>query len=227
MEKLKWFLSDIYKFSGYGDGSGDGSGDGYGDGSGDGSGDGYGDGSGDGSGSGDGYGDGNGYGYGNGYGSGNGFKINIISGKFVYYIDKIPTVIYSLCRNVAKCATVGDDMQLTPCYVVKVGDCYAHGKTAAESADDARNKWFTNLDPAEKKAEFKSKFKPGAVYKARDFYNWHGVLTGSCRFGRDEFVHQKGIDLEGDMTAGEFLNYARNQFGWENIAEIEEFYVDN
>ena len=68
------------------------------------------------------------------------------------------------------------------------------------------------LSEEERVALFKQNFSQG-TFKAKDFYNWHNILTGSCKFGRDVFVQQKGIDLESNMTVLEFINLTQNEYG--------------
>lgn len=142
---------------GYGYGSGYGEGDGTGDGYGDGNGYGYGDGDGAGAGHGCGYGDGDGYGSGNGKGyvkgdgdeffsvstsiSGNGIKS--INGRCVYNIDGILTLITSVKGNIASGFILEPDLSLSPCYVAKEGNIFAHGKTVRMAVDSLRTKIYS------------------------------------------------------------------------------------
>ena len=235
MEKIKVleFISSGYGY-GYGDGYGDGSGsgDGYGDGSGsgdgDGSGSGYGygdgygsgDGYGDGYGSGDGYGDGYGYGYGDGYGSGDG--LNSINGKKIYMVDDIATTISHIHRNTAKGTIVNSDLTETPCYIVKEGRYFAHGKTLAEANASLQDKLFEEMPAEERIAEFWECHKKGVKYPTKDFFGWHHKLTGSCLMGRQQFAKDHSVDLEGEMTVEEFITLTKNAFGGEIIKRLEE-----
>jgi len=224
--------------SGSGDGYGDGSGDGYGDGSGDGYGDGSGDGIGDGSGYGSGYGYGDGYGDGSGYasgygsgdgsgdGSGYGYLLKKYNSNIVYYIDKIPTIISSITNNFAKGYIIGDDMRLSDCYIAKSENwLFAHGKTLKEASESLQEKIFSSINITEKIQEFKKIFKNKVKYPAQDFFNWHFYLTGSCKFGREEFCRNKHINIDKDeFTPEEFINIVKNQYGWENFKELEQYY---
>ena len=203
--------------SGYGDGSGSGSGEGYGygEGSGSGSGEGYGDGSG--YGSGEGYGDGSGYGdgYGYGYGDGDGDGDGCISfcNDKIYYIDGVPTIIKQVRGNIAKGFILNDDLTLTPCYIAKSGNYFAHGETLKKAIADAEKKRMNNLSIEEREAMFKEKFKEGQKYSGHEFFEWHGILTGSCEMGRRSFVENKGINLENTFTVEEFVELVKDQYG--------------
>ena len=228
MEKIKEFLKIEL---GYGDGSGYGSGDGYGDGSGYGSGDGYGDGSGSGYGSGYGYGDGSGSGsgdgsgsgYGDGSGSGFGYGIKAINGDIIYQIDGIATIIKQVRNNIAKGYIFNDDLSLTPCYIVKGHNKFAHGETIKKAMEDLENKIFEDMNTDEAIELFLKEFSDlDKKYPAKAFYVWHNRLTGSCEMGRNSFVRNGGYDLENDtFTVREFIEITKNAFGGDVIIELE------
>ena len=229
--------------SGYGDGSGDGSGDGYGygsgygsgsgdgdgDGSGDGSGDGYGDGSGDGSGSGYGYGDGSGdgsgdgygYGYGSGYGYGDGSGIKSFNGEPVFRIDGVNTLIRSVRGNTAHGAIVNEDLTLTPCYIVKQENVFAHGETLRGAMEALRDKLFEDMPEDERIDAFLRETDREKTYPTQYFYDWHHRLTGSCDMGRKQFARDHGVDLEhGMMTLTEFLELTKDAYGGDVIRKV-------
>ena len=229
--------------SGYGDGSGDGSGDGYGygsgygsgsgdgdgDGSGDGSGDGYGGGSGDGSGSGYGYGDGSGdgsgdgygYGYGSGYGYGDGSGIKSFNGEPVFRIDGVNTLIRSVRGNTAHGAIVNEDLTLTPCYIVKQENVFAHGETLRGAMEALRDKLFEDMPEDERIDAFLRETDREKTYPTQYFYDWHHRLTGSCDMGRKQFARDHGVDLEhGMMTLTEFLELTKDAYGGDVIRKV-------
>ena len=203
-------------------GSGDGSGYGSGDGSGDGSGYGYGYGSGSGYGSGYGSGDGSGYGSGDGSGSGSGIKE--FDGKPVFLIDDIQTIITHIHGNYAKGFILQSDLTLTPCFVVKAHNCFAHGETLREAQSALEEKLFEDMDVDEKISLFIEQFPDmSKAYAVQDFYTWHNKLTGSCEMGRKAFAKDHGIDIENDtMTVAEFIDLTRNSFGGSVIQQLEE-----
>ena len=222
---------------GYGDGSGDGYGDGYGsgDGSGYGSGDGYGDGygSGDGSGYGYGYGSGSGSGYGSGdgsgdgdgYGYGSGDGIKVFNGDKVYLVDNIQTIFISIRGNVAKGFIVQSDLQLKPCFIVKENNKFAHGDTLRDAFASLQEKLYDDSTEEERIEAFKKKFPEYDVkYDNGDLFTYHHVLTGSCRMGRESFVSDRGLSLDGETSVREFVELTQNAYGGDIIKKLPSAY---
>jgi hypothetical protein len=233
--------------NGDGDGNGDGNGYGYGDGNGYGygNGDGYGDGNGYGYGDGDGhrngngygdrngngYGDGNGYGNGNGNGDGNGYGYGLksISNQNIYEIDNIQTIIISIKQNLAKGYIVNNDLTLESCFIAKGENQFAHGKTAKEAFNSLQEKLLITLPIEQRIIKFKENFiSLKKKYKAKEYFNWHYLLTGSCNMGRLSFINNNNINLEKDsFTVIEFINKVKNQYGFEIIKKLQESYKIN
>ena len=220
---------------GSGSGSGDGSGYGSGSGSGDGSGDGfgygcgYGDGDGSGSGSGDGFGYGSGYGDGSGSGSGDGFgygsQIKKHTKRDVHYIDSIPTIIVSIFGNYAKGLVIREDtFELTKCYLAKdpVRGKVAHGDTLKEASVALYAKIMDSMTVQEKIESFCAQFEKGKKYKGKVFFDWHHILTGSCMFGRKQFVDARHLSLEDEYTVDQFIEICENAYGAEEIRKLKE-----
>ena len=206
MGKIEDFLRVDEFPNGSGYGSGDGDGDGYG------SGDGYG----------YGYGSGYGNGSGDGSGSGSGNGLLMFDKNTVHMIDGVQTIIHSVKNNIAKASIVNDDLTVTPCYVAKVGYYFAHGETIKQAIADAENKHFENIDVEERIAEFHKVFPDKSKkYSNKLFYDWHTKLTGSCTLGKDNFVSNKGIDLNGKMTVVEFIELTKNHYGGDVIHKLE------
>lgn len=90
-----------------------------------------------------------GYGSGSGYGDGSGDDIKSVNGFAIYMVDDIPTVFYSIHKNVAKGAILGDDFTFKPCYIVKGRGYFAHGKTLKKAMRDLEVKIFEDLDVEE------------------------------------------------------------------------------
>jgi len=241
-DKVKAFLS-VDSGSGYGsgDGCGYGSGDGCGYGSGDGSSSGYRSGWGDGSGSGCGWGDCYGYGSGTGwgdgcgygcgygsgdgcgYGSGDGDGVKSINGEDVYRIDDVSTIIRAVHGNVARGAILNSNLTLTPCYIVKGENKFAHGETLRKAMSALRDKLFEDMPEEERIDAFLAEHKPSVEYPCRDLYEWHHRLTGSCEMGRKQFAKNHGIDIDKDkMTVERFIELSRNAYGGEIIRKVEE-----
>ena len=224
--KIKNFLN-LSSGSGSGDGSGYGSGSGYGYGDGDGSGYGYGygdgDGSGYGSGDGSGYGDGDGSGY--GYGDGDGSGVKEVNGDTVYIVDVVPTIIKSVRDNIAQGFILQRDLTLTPCYVVKEQNRFAHGETLHDAFSALQEKLYDDSTEEERIEAFRKKFpKYDTPYPNRDLFAYHHVLTGSCRMGRESFCKDKGIDLDGSTTVREFIELTKGSYGGDVICKLPEVY---
>ena len=208
MESVKKFVA-VRCGSGSDSGSGSGSdfGSGFGSGSGDGDGDGFG----------SGY--GSGYGYGNG--SGFGYGIKSFDGKDVYPIDGIQTIITAIFGNVAKGYILENDLTLTPCYVAKSGNTFAHGNTLKEAIDALHDKLFDDMPEEDRIAEFFKAHSPGVKYPAKDLFVWHNRLTGSCEAGRMSFARSHDIDLENDtFTIEEFVSLCKDSYGGETIKKL-------
>ena len=204
-EEVKRFLSIIIDYCdtlddsiiirdwGWGNGDGLIEGDGYGDGYGEGSGDSEGYGfcsnyfSVDSKDSGSGYGCGFGSaGYGHSDGSGDDSvgcdygDIKALNGNIVDYIDYVPSIITQVHGNIACGYIVKPDLTLESCFIAKVGNSFAHGKTLKDAVADAKAKEAKRL-PIEKRIEkFREVFGSlDSEHTGKEFYEWHHILTGS------------------------------------------------
>ena len=182
-----------------------------------------GDGSGYGSGYGDGYGDGDGSGDGSGYGDGDGDGIKTFNGFNVFMVDGISTIINQVRNNVAKGFILNNDFTLTPCFIVKGHNKFAHGETLKKAMEDLENKIFEDMDTDEAIKMFLKEFSNlDKKYPAKSFYIWHNRLTGSCEMGRNTFVKNGGYNLENDtFTVQEFIDITKNDFGGDIIKQLE------
>ena len=208
---------------GFGFGSGKGSDGGYGFGYGSSVGSGFGSGSSDdGSGFGSEYGLSPGPDFGFGYGNGDVTELN---GNIVDYIDNVPTIIIQVHGNFAYGYIVKEDLTLESCFIAKVGNSFAHGKTLKEAVADAEAKEAERL-PVEKRIEkFIEVFGSlDAEHTGKEFYDWHHILTGSCRMGRDGFCKSHNIDLAQKYSVRYFLNITKDSYGGDVIKSIKEKY---
>ena len=230
-EEVERFLSiqqTVYVCCRYGHGTissaGNGCGDDIGYGTGGGSGSGSADGSGVGYGSSDGSGSIYGFDYGAGYGGNyGGFKE--LNGNIVDYIDNVPTIISQVRGNIARGYIVKEDLTLDPCFIAKVDGSFAHGKTLEGAVIDAKAKEIEKLPIEERIANFKETFGPlNSEHIGEEFYVWHGILTGSCRMGRDGFCKAHGIDLSKKYTVKYFLDITKDSYGGDVIRLIKESY---
>lgn len=215
--------------SGYGSGDGSGSGSGFGDGCGSGYGYGYGFGDGDGYGSVFGYGDDSGFGSGDGFGEGYGYgfgdgsrNIKTFNNQQVNRIDGIPTIITNLKGNIAKGFILNEDFTLSPCFVIKHDNLFAHGETLHEARQALESKLFDDMDVEEKIEMFLKEFKRNKKYKGTVFFDWHNRLTGSCELGRKTFVKNKNLSLKSEYTVDEFIELTKDEYGGEVIRTLKK-----
>lgn len=226
MESVKEFLKTEAEEGfvlGCDTGSGSGCCDGSGYGNGTGSGHGYGcsDDESTGSGSGDGCGHGDNFGDGYDFGSGD---VKSFCGNAVHKIDGVPTIIRKVSHGVAKGFILNKDFTLTPCFVVKNGNLFAHGKTLHEAREALLSKWFDEMDEEEHIAEFVKCHEKGVKYPNTDFMEWHRRLTGSCLAGREAFLKNHEIDMAGSSTVMEFIALTENDYGGPIIKRLRDFY---
>jgi hypothetical protein len=127
--------------------------------------------SGDGSGSSDGSGSGNGFGDGFGSGDGSGSGIKSFNEAPVYRIDGVNTLIRSVRNNTAHGAIMNEDLTLTPCYIVKQENVFAHGETLREAMEALHDKLFENMPEDERIAMFLRETDREKTYPTQYFYN--------------------------------------------------------
>lgn len=181
------------------------------------------------------YGDGSGYGYGSGYGegSGEGFDsgcgfgcgVKELNGETVYMVDDVPTFIDSVYGNYAKGRILQSDLTTKECFIAKVyGRYFAHGETLKRAFNDAMSKSFQDIPEDERISRFKEQYPDNDVkIPARELFDWHNRLTGSCEMGRNNFVRNHGIDVDNDsFTVREFVELTKNDYGGQIIKKILE-----
>ena len=201
-------------------------------------GDGFGthDGAGYGSGNGDDFGlaDASGFGCGSGSGYGTrdscgfiygGSGIRAFNGNIVDYIDNVPTIITQIHSNIARGYIINDDLTLESCYIAKAGSFFAHGKTLKDAIADVEAKEAEKL-PIEKRIEkfIKVFGSLDSEHTGKEFYDWHHILTGSCKMGRDGFCKDHDIDLEKKYTVKYFLDITEKSYGGDVIKQVRESY---
>lgn len=140
----------------------------------------------------------------------------------IFIVDGIQTMITNIKGNLAKGFILQSDLTLTPCFVVKDDRHFAHGETVKEAREALQAKIFESMDTDETIDRFMDTFKPYTQYKAKDFYDWHHYLTGSCEMGRKSFMKDHDIDFDTALTVDEFIKLCENDFGGEIIKELKE-----
>lgn len=169
----------------------------------------------------------NGYGYsdGSGIGRGSDFGVKDINGNIVYIIDDIPTIITSVRNNIAKGFIVKSDLQFEPCYIVKENNQFAHGDTLKDAFMSLQEKLYDYSTEEERIEAFKKQFPEYDVkYDNKDLFVYHHVLTGSCRMGREAFISNKGLSLDGNTSVREFVKLTQDAYGCDIIKKLPEAY---
>lgn len=168
------------------------------------------------------YGRGRGSGYGSGDGSGHasgsghacGYRI-----KGYFAIDNILCKLLNQKRGSYKVETFP---QRKICYLADYQGEIAHGDTLREAQEEAKRKYFSGLTFEENKKRFLQEFEKKQKLSGKDLYEWHGILTGSCKFGRDRFCEQHNIDLRKKYTLREFVEIVKDDFGGDKIKQLLE-----
>ena len=168
-----------------------------------------------------GYGSGSGDGYGDGYGYG----VKVVNGNKVYMVDNTPTIFKSIRENVAQGFIVQLDLQLKPCFIVKENNKFAHGDTLRDAFTSLQEKLYDDSTEEERIEAFKKKFPEYDVkYDNGDLFAYHHVLTGSCRMGRESFVSDRGLSLDGKTSIREFVELTKNAYGGDIVKKLPSAY---
>ena len=167
-------------------------------------------------------GSGSGSGYGDGSGSGGLAEFN---GYKVYLVDGVPTIFVSVKGNVAKGFILQSDLTMTPCYIVKNNNLFAHGDDLHNAMSALQDKMFEDMPEEERIAEFiKAHPDKDKAYPNKDLFDWHNRLTGSCMAGRNAFVKDRGLTLDGETTVTEFIELTKNAYGGNTIRNLGKAY---
>ena len=140
----------------------------------------------------------------------------------VYAVDGIQTIIKSIKGNLAKGFILQKDLTLKPCFVVKGQGYFAHGETLEDARQALQSKIFENMDTDEAIDKFIETFEKDKKYSAKDFYEWHHILTGSCEMGRKSFMQDHNITFEDELTVKEFIELCEDAYGGDVIKELKE-----
>lgn len=163
--------------------------------------------------------------YGYGYGSGDDLGVKEINGNIVCIIDDIPTIITSVRNNIAKGFIVKNDLQFEPCYIVKENNQFAHGSTLKDAFMSLQEKLYDDSTEEERIEAFMKQFPEYDVkYDNMDLFVYHHVLTGSCRMGREAFMSNKGLSLDGKTSVREFVKLTQDAYGGDIIKKLPETY---
>jgi hypothetical protein len=117
---------------------------------------------------------------------------------------------------------VNGDLTLTPTYIAREDNYFAHGSTLREACESAQTKALQH-EPVEQRIErFKTEYPDfDKKIPAMDLFRWHNILTGSCEQGRRAFAYDKNINLESDyFSVNEFILLTKDYYGAEIIKRL-------
>lgn len=143
---------------------------------------------------------------------------------YVFKIDGLPTIITKVRGNIAKGFLLDDDLTLTPCFIAKQNNLFAHGVTLRAAINSLQVKLFGKTPVNERIDLFMKKFKLGEKYKGTLFFDWHEYLTGSCLEGRKHFIRNNNLSLDNEYTVEEFIKLTENSYGKEIIKKLKKAY---
>ncbi len=143
--------------------------------------------------------------------------IRRLNGQEVHSIDGIDTIINNIKQindntYLAEGFIVNKDLTLSPTYVAKIDNYFAHGVTAKEAIEDANDKYQDNLSDEDRIELFLSHFNLTDKYSASEFSKFHKKLTGSCQQGRDNFMSNNNIKPEDQFTVAEFIEKTKDAY---------------
>lgn len=147
------------------------------------------------------------------------------NGRRVYRVDGIPTVITRVKGDYAKGFTLGKDLRLTPCYVAKIDRMYAHGRSLREAHEEVWRKAY-GRKPVEERIKAFIDVHPELDKPYDDLFEWHGILTGSCLMGREEWCRANGYKPGDSMTVREFIEKVFKDYGGETILMLARDYYN-
>ena len=140
-------------------------------------------------------------------------------------VDGVATIFESVHGNTAKGFILQSDLSMTPCFVVKGNNCFAHGDNLHEAMAALHEKMFEGMSEEERIAEFvKAHPDKDKAYPNQDLFDWHHRLTGSCLAGRKSFVKDRGLDIDGETTVTEFIKLTENAYGGGTIKKLKKAY---
>lgn len=164
-----------------------------------------------------------GSGSGSGEGRGLDIKISVANSFPVAYIDGIPCIVRSAHSKWAKVSVIRtDDFTLKDAFVGRYETAIAHGDTIRKAIDAAREKYFSMLDFNRQKKRLLAEFAENKRLSVKELYQWHGILTGSCEYGRSLFQEEHELSDDDELTLSEFVQLTKSSYGGDVIARLVE-----
>jgi hypothetical protein len=107
-------------------------------------------------------------------------------------------------------------------FVGRYETAIAHGKTIRKAIEAARNKYFSELDFDGQKERLLAEFEKKKKLSVKELYRWHGILTGSCEYGRSLFQDEHGLKDDDELSLDEFVKLTKDSYGGDIIARLVE-----
>ena len=111
---------------------------------------------------------------------------------------------------------------LQDAFVGRYETAIAHGETIREAIEAAREKYFSKLDFDGQKERLLAEFAEKKTISVKELYRWHGILTGSCEYGRSLFQSEHGLSDDDELTLNEFVKLTKSSYGGDIIARLVE-----
>ena len=103
---------------------------------------------------------------------------------------------------------------------------FAHGDNLHKAMAALTDKMFDDMPEEERIAEFiKAHPDKDKAYPNQDLFDWHHRLTGSCMAGRNAFVKDRGLTLNGKTTVAAFIKLTENAYGGSVIKALAKAYL--
>ena len=155
---------------------------------------------------------------GDGSGDGNNIILKMLHKKTVFDIDGMAFIPEKVKNNFVSGISISKkNFSETQCFLGKFENCVAHGKTIKEALLSAQEKYFSSIDFEQKKEQLLKLFEEKNKLSVKELYSWHGILTGSCRFGRSEFQKEHNLKDDDLLSLDEFIQLTENSFGGDKI----------
>lgn len=152
-------------------------------------------------------------------------------GKAVYHLEGIPCILYVVVGNAAYGAVIMQDMTLRKGIIAKYGSSFAfaeHAKDAYQLAKELSIKKGWEHYEKDPQAFMLANYPdPDAPIDRRQLFELHNVLTGSCISGREEYIKDNNISVEGTMTLREFFELCKYTYGRDTLVKIAAAYNIN
>ena len=109
---------------------------------------------------------------------------------------------------------------MSECFLAKYRGFIAHGDSVKTALRDAQEKYLSSFDFDELKEKLLEEFKDKGSLTVAELFEWHGLLTGSCTFGRQHFQKEHNLKDTDRLTLTQFVSLTQNDFGGEKIKEL-------